>query len=111
MLKNAIVWPVSCGVPPGGVLYVVVIADCRSCRQPVGLSCETCSRSIAQSTCWYIWKYWWIVSPVNASNGIVGPVIWNGPGGSALTLVMRVSGPSVVARPVPPVANRNCDCG
>src|SRR5205814_6584556 len=38
---------------------------------------------------------------------MVAPVIWNGPGGSVLTLVMRVSGPKVAARPVPPVPNRN----
>src|ERR1700724_4602672 len=36
-----------------------------------------------------------------------GPVIWNGPGGRVLTLVMRVSGPTLFGRPVPPVPNRN----
>ena len=35
----------------GEVAKVVVIADCRSCRQPVGLPCETCSLSMAQSIC------------------------------------------------------------
>ena len=39
---------------------------------------------------------------------MVGPVIWNGPGGRPFTLVMRVSGPSLNGRPVPPVPNRNC---
>src|SRR5690348_5123370 len=39
---------------------------------------------------------------------MVGPVIWNGPGGRLLTLLMRVSGPSVNGSPVPPVPNRNC---
>src|SRR5215469_18970310 len=81
MLKKAMVCPVSWGVLPGGVLKVVVTADCRSWRQPVGLSFETCSESIAQSTCCTIWKYWWIVSPEKASNGMVGPVNWSGPGG------------------------------
>src|SRR5215468_3939739 len=78
MLKNAMVWPVSCGVAPGGVAKVVVTADCRSCRHPVGLPRDTCSLSIAQSICCHIWKNWWIVSAVNASYGMVGPVIWNG---------------------------------
>src|SRR5215469_1217131 len=49
-----------------------------------------------------------MVSPVYASYGMFGPVIWNGPGGSVFTLVMRVSGPTVLGRPVPPVPNRNC---
>src|ERR1700692_1574825 len=38
---------------------------------------------------------------------MVGPVNWNGPGGRLLTLVMRVSGPTLFGRPVPPVPNRN----
>ncbi len=62
---------------------------------------------MAQSICWYIWKYWWMVSPVKASKGMVGPVIWNGPGGRLFTLAMRVSGPSVKLKPVPPVPKRN----
>ena len=45
------------GVSVGGVLYVVVIADCRSWRQPVGFSFDTCSLSMAQSICCTIWKY------------------------------------------------------
>src|SRR5215467_2850736 len=111
MLKNAMVCPVSYGVPPGGVAEVVVTADCRLCRHSVELPRDTCSLSIAQSICCHIWKNWWIVSAVNASYGMVGPVIWNGPDGSVLTLVMRESGPSVAASPVPPVPNRNWDCG
>ena len=55
MLKTAMVWPVSrgtCGgMVSGEVAKVVVIADCRSCRQPVGLPLETCSLSMAQSIC------------------------------------------------------------
>jgi hypothetical protein len=43
---------------------------------------------------------------VKASNGIDGPVIWNGPGGRLLTSVMRISGPSVKLKPVPPVPKR-----
>src|SRR5436309_7212360 len=81
MLKNAIVCPVSCGVAPGAVAKVVVTADWRSWRQPVGLPFVTCSSSMAQSICWNIWKNWWMVSPVKASNGIAGPVSWKGIGG------------------------------
>ena len=40
-----------------------------------------------------------------------GPVSWNGPGGRLLTLVMRVSGPTLTDRPVPPVPNRNWSAG
>ena len=42
---------------------------------------------------------------------MLGPVIWKGPGGSELTLVMRVSGPTLLGSPVPPVPNRNWSCG
>src|SRR5262249_48299093 len=111
MLKDALGWPVSCGVAPGGVAKVVVTADCRSCRHPVGLPRDTCSLSIAQSICCHIWKNWWIVSAVNASNGMVGPVSWNGPGGSVFTLVMRESGPSVAVGAGPPGADRDWGCG
>src|SRR5882757_6618333 len=52
-----------------------------------------------------------MVSPVNASYGMVGPVNWNGPGGRLSTFVMRVSGPSVKASPVPPVPKRNWSWG
>ena len=47
-----------------------------------------------------------MVSAVKASNGMCGPVSWNGPGGSVVTLLMRVSGPSVKLSPVPPVPYR-----
>ena len=47
-----------------------------------------------------------MVSPVNASYGIVGPVSWNGPGGNEATLVLRVSPPSVKFHPLPPVDRR-----
>ena len=39
------------GTGPWQNAKVVVIADCRSCRQPVGLRRLTCSLSIAQSIC------------------------------------------------------------
>src|SRR5262249_60336003 len=111
MLKKAMVCPVSCGVAPGGVANVVVTADCRSCRHPVGFLRETCSRSIAQSICCHIWKNWWMVSAVKASNGIVGPVIWEGPGGRVLALGVRGLGPRGGDRRGPAVPNRNCVCG
>jgi hypothetical protein len=47
-----------------------------------------------------------LMDRVKASNGIDGPVIWNGPGGRLLTSVMRISGPSVKLKPVPPVPKR-----
>src|SRR5215831_15939150 len=37
-----------------------------------------------------------------------GPVIWNGPGGSVFTPVMRVSGPDENDKPVPPVLSSDC---
>jgi hypothetical protein len=45
------------------------------------------------------------VSPVYASYGMVGPVIWNGPGGSAAALVTRVS-TTRAGSPVAPVVSR-----
>src|SRR6516165_12000502 len=87
----------------------------RSFRHPAGSVNDALPAS--QSDCCHMWKKRWTMSPVYESYGTCWPVIWNDVFGSALKLVIRVSGSaqgaggnvgSVVqlCKPVAPVVSR-----
>ena len=103
-LKNAIELP----TPLSAVENETATNGNRSFRHPLGLA--SVAWAAEQSLCCHIWKNRWIVSPVYASYGMLGPVSWNGPGGSAAALVTRVS-TTRAGRPVAPVVSSTRSSG